>query len=326
MPLEGKTAVVTGAARGIGRGIALVLGEAGVTVYLTDRETRRRKRSPLPGTVEDTAEQGGLDLLVANAFGGDPDTIALHVYYDLAMHATSRLAFGLAQDLRSHGVTALAISPGFTRTEAITAQLGDLPPGSDSIEFPGRAVRALLDDPYVARHAGYTISSPIWPKNTGSAIPRLLPRAGTSSGGRNGSPQGDAPKGHAAMSQRLKTVVDQLAIRPDDRVLEIGCGHGVAATMVCERLEAGRLTAIDRSAKMIEAAARRNAACVETGKAEFLVMSLEEADLGDRRFDVIFAVRVGLFHREPERAHALVQPLLAPGGRVRAFFDPPTRR
>jgi NAD(P)-dependent dehydrogenase (short-subunit alcohol dehydrogenase family) len=137
MPLEGKTAVVTGAARGIGRGIALVLGEAGVTVYLTDRETRRRKRSPLPGTVEDTAEQGGLDLLVANAFGGDPDTIALHVYYDLAMHATSRLAFGLAQDLRSHGVTALAISPGFTRTEAITAQLGDLPPGSDSIEFPG---------------------------------------------------------------------------------------------------------------------------------------------------------------------------------------------
>jgi NAD(P)-dependent dehydrogenase (short-subunit alcohol dehydrogenase family) len=60
MPLEGKTAVVTGAARGIGRGIGLVLGEAGVTVYLTDRETRRRKRSPLPGTVEDTAEQGGL--------------------------------------------------------------------------------------------------------------------------------------------------------------------------------------------------------------------------------------------------------------------------
>jgi NAD(P)-dependent dehydrogenase (short-subunit alcohol dehydrogenase family) len=326
MPLEGKTAVVTGAARGIGRGIALVLGEAGVTVYLTDRETRRRKRSPLPGTVEDTAEQGGLDLLVANAFGGDPDTIALHVYYDLAMHATSRLAFGLAQDLRSHGVTALAISPGFTRTEAITAQLGDLPPGSDSIEFPGgRCVPCWTTRTWPAMPATPS-RSPIWPKNTGSAIPRLLPRAGTSSGGRNGSPQGDAPKGHAAMSQRLKTVVDQLAIRPDDRVLEIGCGHGVAATMVCERLEAGRLTAIDRSAKMIEAAARRNAACVETGKAEFLVMSLEEADLGDRRFDVIFAVRVGLFHREPERAHALVQPLLAPGGRVRACFDPPTRR
>lgn len=69
--------------------------------------------------------------------------------------------------------------------------------------------------------------------------------------------------------------------------------------MVCQRLEGGRLTAIDRSAKMIAAAARRNAAYVEVGKAEFLVASLEDADLGDRRFDVVFAVRVRLFHREP---------------------------
>lgn len=128
------------------------------------------------------------------------------------------------------------------------------------------------------------------------------------------------------MSERLEAVVDQLGIRPDHRVLEIGCGHGVAATLVCERLEGGRLTAIDRSAKMIEAAARRNAGYVEAGKAEFLVASLEDLDLGERRFDVIFAVRVGLFQREPERAHALVEPWLAPGGRVRAFFDAPVRR
>ncbi len=128
------------------------------------------------------------------------------------------------------------------------------------------------------------------------------------------------------MSERLKAIVDQLGIRPDHRVLEIGCGHGVAATMVCGRLDEGQLTAIDRSAKMIEAAARRNAAYVEAGKAEFLVASLEDLDLGERRFDVIFAVRVGLFHREPKRAHALVEPWLAPGGRVCAFFDAPARR
>jgi ubiquinone/menaquinone biosynthesis C-methylase UbiE len=121
-------------------------------------------------------------------------------------------------------------------------------------------------------------------------------------------------------------IVEQLGVRPDDRVLEIGCGHGVAATIVCERLEGGRLTAIDRSAKMIEAAVLRNAAYVEAGKAEFVVASLEDVDLGDRRFDLVFAVRVGLFHREPRRAHALVEPWLAPTGRVRAFFDPPARQ
>ncbi|MFC7102668.1 SDR family NAD(P)-dependent oxidoreductase [Nonomuraea rubra] len=101
--MTGTVAVVTGAARGIGRGIALVLGEAGATVYVTDRESRERRHSELPGTVEDTAEQvsgrggtgvpvrvdhaddraveelfarvraehGGLDLLVANACAGN---------------------------------------------------------------------------------------------------------------------------------------------------------------------------------------------------------------------------------------------------------------
>ena len=127
------------------------------------------------------------------------------------------------------------------------------------------------------------------------------------------------------MSERLQAIVDGLGIRPGDRVLEIGCGHGVAATLVCERLEsAGRLTAIDRSPKMIAAAAQRNAEHVASGRAEFLVARLEEVDLGERRFDV-FAVRVGLFHRDPERADALVQPWLAPGGRLLTFFDPPSR-
>ncbi len=125
------------------------------------------------------------------------------------------------------------------------------------------------------------------------------------------------------MSQRLQAVVEQLDVQPDDRVLEIGCGHGVAASLVCERLDGGRLTAIDRSPKMIEAASRRNAEHVAAGRAEFLVARLEDLDLGERRFDKIFAVRVGLLQRQPERARGLVERWLAPGGTVLVVFDPP---
>ena len=129
------------------------------------------------------------------------------------------------------------------------------------------------------------------------------------------------------VSERLRAIVGGLGLRPGDRVLEIGCGHGVAATLVCERLDGdGRLTAIDRSPKMIDAAARRNAAHVDSATAEFFVARLEKLDLGDRRFDVVFAVRVGLFDREPRRARALVEAWLKPTGRLHAFFDPPSRR
>ena len=127
-------------------------------------------------------------------------------------------------------------------------------------------------------------------------------------------------------SERLRAIVDQLDLRPDDRILEIGCGHGVAASLVCERLAEGHLVAIDRSPKMIEAARRRNAAWIEAGKAEFLVGTLEELDLGERRFEKVFAVRVGLFHREPVRARRLAERWLAPGGAVLAFFDAPPGR
>ena len=125
------------------------------------------------------------------------------------------------------------------------------------------------------------------------------------------------------MSERLERLVERLAVRPDERVLEIGCGHGVAATLVCERLDGGAYTAVDRSPKMIAAARRRNARHVAAGRAEFLVMPLEALELGERRFERIFAVRVGLFHREPDRARALVERWLAPGGRLVTEYDAP---
>lgn len=148
-------------------------------------------------------------------------------------------------------------------------------------------------------------------------------------------PRAHAPAASAGtihdVSERLRAIVAQLELQPDDDVLEIGCGHGVASTLVCEQLAhgTGHLTAIDRSAKMIAAATKRNLAYVHAGRAEFRVTRLENLAVvleeDDRRFDVVFAVRVGLFHREPTKARALAEPWLKPTGRLHAFFDPPAR-
>ena len=68
--LDGKVALVAGATRGAGRGIAVALGEAGATVYCTGRTTReRRSEYDRPETIEETAElvteAGGEGIAVA---------------------------------------------------------------------------------------------------------------------------------------------------------------------------------------------------------------------------------------------------------------------
>ncbi|MER5335082.1 SDR family oxidoreductase [Micromonospora sp. NPDC002717] len=262
-PLTGKIALVAGATRGAGRQIAVQLGAAGATVYATGRSTRAgRSEMDRPETIEETAElvtaaggtgiavrvdhlvpeqvrdlvaridaeQGRLDVLVNDIWGGDPlitwekpvweqpldagfrtlrlavDThiitshfalpllvrrpgglvvevgdgtreyndanYRLSVFYDLAKVSVNRLAASWAHELKPHGCTAVALTPGWLRSEAMLELFGVTEENwrdalekephfaiSESPVFVGRAVAALAADDDRARWNGKSVSS-----------------------------------------------------------------------------------------------------------------------------------------------------------------------
>lgn len=262
-PLAGRVALVAGATRGAGRGIAVELGAAGATVYVTGRTTRdRRSEYDRPETIEDTAdlvtaaggtgiavptdhlvpeqverlvaridaEQGRLDVLVNDIWGGEylaewdkpvwehsltdglrmlrlaidthlvtahyafpllikrpgglvvevtdgtaeynSDHYRLNVYYDLAKIAPIRLARSWAHELGPHGATAVAITPGWMRSEIMLHEYGVTEENwraacakephfaiSETPRFVGRAVAALAADERRERRQGRSLSS-----------------------------------------------------------------------------------------------------------------------------------------------------------------------
>ena len=124
-------------------------------------------------------------------------------------------------------------------------------------------------------------------------------------------------------SDRVRWAVDRLDVRPGDRLLELGCGHGVAVSLVCERVDGGHVVAVDRSEKMIAAAMARNARAVEPGTAAFLLGEVAEVDLGAWRFDKAFALRFPAFLRgDPTRELEAVRERLVPGGRLYVLEQP----
>ncbi|HEX7239195.1 MAG TPA: class I SAM-dependent methyltransferase [Longimicrobiaceae bacterium] len=122
---------------------------------------------------------------------------------------------------------------------------------------------------------------------------------------------------------RLSWAVDVLDPRPVERILEVGCGRGVAVELVCGRHDDVRVVGIDRSAAAVAAAEVRNRAHLASGKLRLVRAALADAELGER-FDRVFAVNVNVFWLAPARELAAVRRMLAPGGRLYLFYEPPS--
>ncbi|MBX9588862.1 MAG: class I SAM-dependent methyltransferase [Hyphomonadaceae bacterium] len=127
----------------------------------------------------------------------------------------------------------------------------------------------------------------------------------------------------SAIPQRATWAVDALAVATTDLILEIGCGRGLAISLVATRLRTGQVTGLDRSHIAIAAAQRANAAHTRSGRARLLHAALADAPL-DGPFDKIFAINVNVFWLQPAPALAAVRRVLAPRGRLHLFYEPPS--
>lgn len=119
-----------------------------------------------------------------------------------------------------------------------------------------------------------------------------------------------------------RAALEALDLKPDDRLLEIGCGHGWTLAAAALTVTRGRLVGIDPSEVMLQIARRRNAEVVKSGRMELTQGTSRHLPFADRLFDKALAVHTIYFWPEPERDLAEIRRVMAPGGRFVLGFRP----
>lgn len=123
--------------------------------------------------------------------------------------------------------------------------------------------------------------------------------------------------------ERYVRAVDILDVQPGEVILEIGCGYGHSIPLICEKLSSGRLTAIDRSEKMSEAAITSHGEFVESGRVDISHQDLLDGLQPTGHFDKIFLFNINVFWMDPKAELAEVRRLLKPSGKFFLFHQPP---
>ncbi len=125
-----------------------------------------------------------------------------------------------------------------------------------------------------------------------------------------------------AIPTRIRWAVEFMDVQPTDHVLEIGCGPGAGAELICSKLTSGKLFAIDRSESGVDRTRRRNAAYVEAGRLTVRQIDLATLRVPVKRLTKVFAFNVNLFWvRDCPDEVALLHERLLPGGAVFLFYE-----
>jgi len=124
-------------------------------------------------------------------------------------------------------------------------------------------------------------------------------------------------------SNRLRNewTIDLLDLMPDDRILEIGCGPGLALAAAIARVPHGEVVGLDHSDLMIQQARRRNQQAVADGTLELRVGGLEQLESFER-FDKVYWVNVVQFLADKPAAFRLLRSVLRPGGTFATTYIP----